>query len=138
MEIHHRTIDQKKGALFSSNPACFVLMNWTDEANEENYYRFKTVQNGEYNDGIDLLDDLLINGVSTQYPLFSLRVEDNDTIGLELIEIDRASYDYFRVLGGIASGADAQSAAPERNLSGDALGFFTGYAISRQSVIIVP
>jgi len=123
------------------DPGWFVLMNWTDDGNEENYYRFKTIVNGEHNDGINGLDDDLINGITTQYPLFDVELEDYDTLEVEFIEIDRTTYDYLRILSEIASGANASSAAPgnpENNLSGDALGFFGGYAISRNSVIIEP
>ena len=122
-------------------PSWFVLMNWTDDGDEENYYRFKTSVNGYQEKGISLLDDLLIDGVETQYPLFDAEVEDYDTLQVEFIEIDRGTYDYLRILGEIASGANASSAAPgnpDSNLSGNALGFFGGYAISYGSVVIEP
>jgi len=122
-------------------PGWFVLMNWKDEASEENYYRFKPIINGYKENGINILDDILINGVETQYPLFDAEVDDYDTLTVEFIGIDKGSYDYLRILGDIASGANETSAAPgnpESNLSGDALGFFGGYAISYSTIVIEP
>lgn len=118
-----------------------VLMNWEDEVSEENYYRFKAIVNGSKSKEIALMDDLLINGIETQYPLYGADVNDYDTVTVEFIEIDRSSYDYLKVLGDIASGADAGSAAPgnpDSNLSGGALGFFGGYAISYSTIVIEP
>lgn len=123
------------------DPGWFVLMNWKDEVSEENYYRFKPIINGYKENSISLLDDILINGVQTQYPLFDADVKDNDTLTVEFIQIDRGTYDYLRILGEIASGENETSAAPGNpvsNLSGDALGFFGGYAISKSTVVIEP
>jgi len=122
-------------------PSWVVLMNWADEVDEENYYRFKPIINGYKENGISLLDDILINGVETQYPLFDADVKDYDTLTVEFIEIDRGTYDYLRILGEIASGANETSAAPgnpDSNLSDGALGFFGAYAISYGTVVIEP
>ena len=123
------------------DPAWFVLMHWSDEGAEENYYRFKPTINGYKENGISLLDDLLINGITTQYPLFDVEVDTFDILTVEFIEIDKGTYNYLKVLGEIDSGDNGTSAAPgnpDSNLSGEALGFFGGYAITRASVIIEP
>ena len=144
------------------DPAWFVLMHWSDEGAEENYYRFKpTIKgveliassatssyyrfkptiNGYKENGISLLDDMLINGITTQYPLFDVEVDTFDILTVEFIEIDKGTYNYLKVLGEIDSGDNGTSAAPgnpDSNLSGEALGFFGGYAITRASVIIEP
>jgi hypothetical protein len=122
-------------------PEWFVLMHWSDEGAEENFYRFKTTINGYKEDRIALLDDLLINGIETQYPLFDLEVKDYDTLEVEFIEIDKGTYNYLKVLGEIASGENASSAAPGNpasNLVGNALGFFGGYAITKEFIVIEP
>ena len=79
--------------------------------------------------------------METQYPLFDVTVEDFDTLMIEFIEIDKGTYEYLKVLGEIASGANATSAAPgnpESNLVGNALGFFGAYAITNASIVIEP
>jgi hypothetical protein len=123
------------------DPAWFVLMHWSDEEVEDNFYRFKAIINGCKEKRISLLDDLLINGIETQYPLFDIEVKDFDTLEVEFIEIDKGTYDYLKVLGEIASGENASSAAPGNptsNLVGNALGFFGGYAITKGSIVIEP
>lgn len=123
------------------DPEWFVLMHWSDKESEENFYRFKATINGDKDNQVSLLDDLLINGVETQYPLFDVTVKDFDSLSIEFIEIDKETYNYLKVLGEIASGENATSAAPgnpDSNLSGGALGFFGGYAITSASVIIEP
>jgi hypothetical protein len=123
------------------DPGWFVLMHWSDEEAEENFYRFKATINSYKEKRISLLDDLLINGVETQYPLFDVDVKDYDTLTVEFIEIDKGTYDYLKVLGEIASGENASSAAPGNptsNLVGNAIGFFGGYAITKGSIVIEP
>ncbi len=123
------------------DPEWFVLMHWSDKQSEENFYRFKPTINGEKGKQISILDDILINGVETQYPLFDVTVEDFDTLMIEFIEIDKGTYEYFKVLGEIASGENAASAAPGNpvsNLVGDAIGFFGAYAITNGSIVIDP
>jgi|TARA_B110000495_G_C22932570_1_gene545234 hypothetical protein len=123
------------------DPEWFVLMHWSDEVVEENFYRFKTTINGYKENRVTLLDDLLINGIETQYPLFDVEVKDYDTLEVEFIEIDKGTYNYLKVLGEIDSGDNAASAAPGNpisNLTGNALGFFGGYAITNGSIVIEP
>ena len=116
-------------------------MHWSDEGAEENFYRFKTTINGYKENRITLLDDLLINGIETQYPLFDVEVKDYDILEVEFIEIDKGTYNYLKILEEIDSGANASSAAPGNpvsNLAGNALGFFGGYAITNGSIVIEP
>ena len=123
------------------DPEWFVLMHWSDKESEENFYRFKAAINSEKDNQISLLDDLLINGVETQYPLFDVTVNDYDSLSIEFIEIDRETYNYLKVLGEIASGENATSAAPGNpvsNLNGDAIGFFGAYAITNGFIVIEP
>ena len=123
------------------DPAWFVLTHWSDEESEENFYRFKATINGYKENTIALLSDLFINGIETQYPLFDIEVKDYDTLAVEFIEIDEGTYNYLKVLGEIASGENASSAAPGNpvsNLVGNALGFFGGYAITNGSIVIEP
>jgi len=123
------------------DPEWFVLMHWSDKQSEENFYRFKPTINGEKGKQISILDDILINGVETQYPLFDVTVEDFDTLMIEFIEIDQGTYEYLKVLGEIASGENAASAAPGNpvsNIVGDAIGFFGAYAITNGSIVIEP
>ena len=123
------------------DPAWFVLMHWSDEGAEENFYRFKPIINGYKEKQIILLDDLLINGIETQYPLFDVEVKDYDVLEVEFIEIDKGTYKYLKALSEIASGVNGTSAAPGNplsNLTGNSLGFFGGYAISKGSIVIEP
>jgi len=123
------------------DPAWFVLMHWSDKELEENFYRFKATINGDKDNQISLLDDLLVNGVETQYPLFDVEVDTFDILKVEFIEIDKGTYNYLKVLGEIASGDNATSAAPGNpvsNLNGDAIGFFGAYAITNGFIVIEP
>ena len=123
------------------DPEWFVLIHWSDKESEENFYRFKATINGDKDNQISLLDDLLINGVETQYPLFDVTVNDYDSLSIEFIEIDKETYNYLKVLGEIASGENATSAAPGNpisNLNGDAIGFFGAYAITNGFIVIEP
>ncbi len=122
-----------------------VRFQFLDPANEENYYRIIYSINGEEQragDNLQVLDDALFNGGGVDLPLFQEIFVGGETIGLKLLHIDEASFDYFDSLsdiisaGGGPGGASAAPGNPNSNWSGNALGYFSSFSHSELEIIL--
>ncbi len=115
-----------------------VYINFTDPANESNYYRIKVTVNGQYINEINVVDDGLFNGLSTQFLLRMGGFVQGDTIDVDLISIDKANYEYYRLLNENDMGAMSTSVGnPVSNIKGeDVIGVFGANAVDSKSVTI--
>jgi hypothetical protein len=63
-----------------------------------------------------------------------------DTVWVDLLSIDKASYDYFNTLNNILtsdrSPTSLAPANPNTNLTNGALGYFAAYSISSRMIIL--
>jgi len=68
------------------------------------------------------------------------QVQLGDTITLELLSIDKASYDYFSTLKDILtsdrSPTSLSPANPNTNLSNGSLGYFSAFAMDTKKIVI--
>ncbi|MEM9821870.1 MAG: DUF4249 family protein [Bacteroidota bacterium] len=121
-----------------------LLIRYNDPGDVPNYYRVIHHLNGILqNEASDLqvMNDDFNNGVLTRAPLLTDIFAEGDTIGIELIHFDRASFDYFNSLaniigeGGAFGGGIAAPGNPNTNWSGGALGYFSAYSSDMEMVI---
>jgi len=116
-------------------PEYSVLCHFTDPANEVNFYRIKAFLEGEQQDGFITLDDDLIKGKSTRYPVFGSTFYKNDLVTIQFLTIDRVNYQYFTALASSQDGSVPGN--PITNLEGeDVVGYFAAYAKSEKSIVV--
>lgn len=131
---------ENQGGFFGDGYTAFLY--WTDDANEENYYRYKNYKKSitdlyfTPDESISITEDALFNGIGTGIPLFSRNFDLGDTVIVDLMEIDKHNYKYWYALSQVNSGQSAAPGNPVSNLSGDALGYFGAYNVSRDTIVI--
>lgn len=119
-----------------ADEGAILFANFTDPANETNYYRFKITDNGNIDNAWYLRDDGFVNGLETTYAFFQRSFDDNDFVEVEMIGVDATVFRYFEGLEDISTGQGAAPGNPTSNIQGDALGFFGGYSVDKKSVLI--
>ena len=113
-----------------------------DPENEKNYYRVRYSVSGKLqNDDNDyyLISDDLFNGKAVQMQLYGKRFDKGDTVAVELMSIDKSTFDYFNMLLEVISQNAIESAAPANptsNFSNGALGYFSAYSSDTKMIII--
>lgn len=116
-------------------PEYSVRCHFSDPANMANYYRFKAFLSGVQEAGFQSLNDDLINGLNTYFPIFESTFYENDSVSVQLLSIDEFSYKYFNALS--ASQGGQVPGNPDTNLKGaKAVGYFGAFAKSEKSIII--
>ncbi len=119
-------------------PRYKVSCNFTDPANTVNFYRLKTYVNGFDGNDIYVFDDALFNGSSISMPIRMEHFTNGDTIDMELISIDRANYEYYRLLS--ENGMSSMSTSvgnPVSNVIGEnVIGLFGANSIDKKRLII--
>ncbi len=118
-----------------------LLLYFNDPAEEENYYRVKVYKNDEQFNTVDdiiVFDDDGFNGKSLSIRLRGQRFEKDDTAKVELLSIDKSSWEYFSTLSEVANlnPGSPSPANPASNLSNDALGYFSVWALSTGIIVI--
>jgi hypothetical protein len=103
---------------------------------EKNYYRFKVYRNGILNvKNYTLYDDQYTNGQLID--LIVKRVEVGEVVRVELISIDKATYEYYRTLSNVLHSNPifgSTPANPNTNLSNGAMGYFGAGSISSKTI----
>lgn len=127
---------------FGSAGGYVSYLNFNDPSGIENYYVAVLGENGIVYDDINQVftqDDALTDGNLVQRPLFG---QDffalGDTIFMELRSVDKAIYDYTNELQSIAGngGDSAAPGNPTTNWDNYALGYFSAYGVSQDTVVI--
>jgi hypothetical protein len=127
---------QNQGGIFGTDFTAFTY--WSDKVDEKNYYRLRAYRNDSLQSNIYITEDNLFNGIATGNPLFSTSYREGDSAIVELMEIDEVTYKYWLSLDQI-SNPQNQPAAPGNpisNLSNGALGYFGGYNMSIDTVVV--
>jgi len=121
-----------------SQKSYMLFVNFTDDINEKNYYRIKVTVNNEYIPDIFVLDDGLFNGLSTKLPLHMGGFFPGDIVTVELLSIDKANYEYYRLLAENDMGAMSTSVGnPVSNVDGeDVIGVFGAVAVDSETIIL--
>lgn len=106
---------------------------------EKNYYRFKVYCNGVLNvKNYTLYDDQYTNG--QQIDLVVKRVAIGEVVRVELISIDKATYEYYRALSNVIHSNPifgSTPANPNTNLTNGAMGYFGAGAISSKTIDVI-
>jgi hypothetical protein len=105
---------------------------------EKNFYRIRVLKNDSINtQSYRLYDDQYTNGLVTEFRVSN--AEAGNTYRIELLSIDKATYDYYRTLADLIYTNPffgSTPANPDSNLSNGSLGYFGTAAISSRTVII--
>jgi len=124
----------------------FLHLYFQDPPDIDNYCRFKIFNNGEQLGGFYIYFDKFTNGNKIDYRLVLHAKPNNiklgDSLMVELQSIDKASFDFYKTAnsvnasrtGGRQNSSSVAPANPVTNWSNKALGVFTAYAVSRQSI----
>jgi hypothetical protein len=137
-----REIDDEPSA--DGNPAFEyrVYYEITDAEQYDNYYRFviyhkdrelrsRRVFSDQYHNGKIIADDFALHD--------SIDFEPGDTVEIELQNIDKNTYNFFRTLREGASGLTFLSASPANpitNISNNGLGYFSANSLNKVYVVI--
>jgi hypothetical protein len=105
---------------------------------EKNFYRIKVTTNDTTNvENYRLYDDQYTNGKLTDLRVSRAKV--GDVVRIELISLDKVTYDYYRTLRDLLHSNPifgSTPANPNTNLSNGALGYFGACSISRETITI--
>ena len=138
--------------VFFVDTTLLAIVHFNDPANTNNYYRYLYSINDLLIKNYFVESDKFYNGlnVQTRIPIFDLSPSGNpgnsnpppivpDTLTVQMWGIDKAMELYYRTLASAidaASGQQAAPANPESNITGNALGYFSAYSISKVSIPI--
>jgi len=108
------------------------------DPHEKNFYRIKVITNDTINvESYRLYDDEYTNGEKTDLQVKRAKV--GDICQIELISLDKYTYDYYRTLRDLIHSNPifgSTPANPNTNLTNGALGYFGACAISAKTIII--
>ena len=126
---------------FGFDEGFLMVINFLDPVDTINFYAARLTINGTEFNRLDegfTQDDALTDGNYQSRPLFGgPQVDSLDTVGIELLSIDEAVYNYLNEAASIVGGsASAAPANPTTNWNNDAMGYFSAYSSSRQEVIL--
>lgn len=115
-----------------------VFYSFTDHPDETNFYRIRPFVNGKIDNNFYLTDDKLSNGQQITAPIFGTDVGPGDTVLIELLSMDAATFKYLSTLSSTLSSGDfgAAPANPVSNIEGDGIGYFGVYMIDTMSVVM--
>jgi len=109
-----------------------------NDPKEKNFYRIKVYRNDTINtENYRLYDDQYTNGEVTDLQVG--RVKAGNIVRVELISLDKSTYDYYRTLRDVLHTNPifgSTPANPNTNLNNGALGYFGACAISTKTIVI--
>jgi hypothetical protein len=128
-------------------PGYDIYISFKDPPEPGNYYRINARSSAAIPaDSIDgrryrVYTDKLTNGNEMAERIRAGRnVQTGDTITVELLSIDRPTYDYFNTLRDVLSSDQAATslapANPNTNLSNGSLGYFSAWTIDTKTIIM--
>ena len=124
----------------------YVTAFLTDPAGEVNYYRMKIFVNRETyyfeigdnlvrDDNLWYFNDQFFDGKQMDIE-FPHTLQVGDKVDLELYQVDRSTYDYYRTLGDLGGIGGVAPANPLSNWSNEALGYFGAVSVEYASLVI--
>ncbi|MCF6270778.1 MAG: DUF4249 domain-containing protein [Melioribacteraceae bacterium] len=127
-----------------------LIIYFQDPPNTTDYCRFKLYKNGNLLGGFYIYEDRLTNGnyISYRLPLNveGDKIELGDKLTVELLTIDAPVFEYYKTANSINASGSARGGAgsssstpanPVTNWSNKALGVFSAYTVSSDSISIV-
>ena len=115
----------------------FTFFNFTDNGNEENYYRIIPIKNGDRSSAWYLSDDVLYNGYNFRQPFFTESFENGDTLIAVLVSLDKAMYTYYSSLANGQGGGpfSPTPSNPVTNIEGEAIGYFGAFMTGNEMLV---
>lgn len=124
----------------------YLTAYFLDPGDEVNYYRLKIFVNGEpyyferddnlvKDDNFWLVNDKFFNGKTMDYE-FPHKLKVGDRVDVELHQVDRSTYDYYRTLVDLMGFGGVAPANPLSNWSNGALGYFGAVSVTYASIVI--
>jgi len=141
VELKYLSSKFEKETVFQ-NEGYSVSFGFKDPVDEVNYYRVKYYLNGHLQNNREdyfLRKDELFNGNLVQMQIYTTRFIKGDTVDVELMSIDKNTYDYFSTLINVMMQAGIESAAPANpkgNFSNGALGYFSAYSSDMAGIVV--
>lgn len=141
VKIEYLVSEYEEGSLFEDG-GYRVNFGFKDPEFENNYYRIRyyindSLQNSE-NDYF-LIDDDVFNGNSLEMAIYGERFDENDTVKVELMSIDKNTYEYFNTFQNIIGDDRMDTAAPANpnsNFNNGALGYFSAYSSDFKTIVV--
>lgn len=118
-----------------------IHVYFTDPKGLENWYRITHVVNNEVRNTLDVTEDIGRDGQQFDATLFvgeDDTLKSNDSVYIQLWNIDKGSYKYYSTLFQAEGGGDpgATPANPVSNFSNGALGFFSVYGWTEKWFVV--
>lgn len=133
-EIDSLVTLQNPGGIFGTDFITYPY--WFDDGSEENYYRLRAYRNDTIQTSIYVSDDNLSNGIPTGTRLGNTPYQEGDVSIIELMEVDKETYKYWLSLNQVSNPQSAAPGNPTSNLSNGALGYFGGYNMDIDTVVV--
>jgi hypothetical protein len=119
-----------------------VEVQFTDPTGTANYYRLVELVNGVLINNITITSDNLRDGSVIAQGLregADIKLQIGDIITVQLQNIDKNVYEYFRTFNDASGGGNFNSSTPANptsNLNNGALGYFSAYAVTSKTIVI--
>ena len=117
-----------------------VYCHFTDPISEDNYYKLRATGSfeGKVHTSSFIMNDDLFNGNSTELGFYDFMLFEGDSLRVELFSIDKANYEYYRLLESNDMGSMSTSIGnPTSNVEGeDVIGVFGANAVDSDLIII--
>lgn len=124
----------------------YLTAYFADPIEETNYYRLRIFVNGEVyyferddnrvrDDNFWLINDKFFNGKLMDFE-FPHTLKAGDKVDVELHQVDRTTFDYYRTLVDLMGVGGVAPANPLSNWSNGALGYFGAISVSYASMVI--
>ncbi len=130
-------------------PGFILIIHFQDPKNNSDFCRFKLYKNGVQLGSFYIYEDRLTNGnyISYRLPLDAKgdKIEIGDKLTVDLMSIDAPVFEFYKTAnsinasGSTRGGAGSSSSTPANpvtNWSNKALGVFSAYTVSSDSIII--
>ena len=122
---------------FFGGKTYILTSQYTDAPGIANYYRFNLFVNETRDKNIFTENDDFSDGRTVANPKFAdQEIEQNDTLRLQMICIDKSAYLYFFSLAAIQTGSTGAPANPVSNFTGGCLGFFSAHTFQEKTVVV--
>ncbi len=119
-----------------------VSFEINDPPEYENYYRIIVLHDGRLISSRRVFDDQFHNGkiIADEFDLRdSVTFNPGDTVRIDLMNIDKNTYNFFRTLRNAAGGLSFLSASPANpisNISNNGLGYFSASSVRSKTLTI--
>lgn len=123
---------------FSDNIMIGIIPLFKDPAAQGNYYLFR-LTNGKRPEEMTVMNDNIGNGKDNEKPIYlNHDPKKNDTIIIEMQNIDGGVYNYFKSLpqANLYNSGGASPVNPPSNISNGALGYFSAHTVDMKATII--